>query len=257
MSEPVAAYVVDAVGRSLQDAAVDPGDVDHIVFATSDPVLASLSPDFAVGVLEAAGLVDCVPHLMSYQRCCSSLTALRHGRQLFSDPDVRHVMVAALDHTPDDRDRVRSYALFGDAAASCLLSRNRPGLVRLVASAIRVDREGLRGQDTFVSRKKVADAALACVLRVGGRELGQITKVFAANLHKPLTLFNAGSVGLRKDMLHFADTLSAYGHCGNADWMINLVDYHDRFGIRPGETYLAQSLAQGFYACGLLEGSRP
>jgi hypothetical protein len=37
--------------------------------------------------------------------------------------------------------------------------------------------------------------------------------------------------------------------------MINLVDYHERVGIRPGETYLAQSMAPGFYACGLLEGS--
>jgi 3-oxoacyl-[acyl-carrier-protein] synthase-3 len=118
-----------------------------------------------------------------------------------------------------------------------------------------VDQDGLRGRDSFASRKKVADRALSSVLHASGRQLEQITKVFAANLHKPLTVFNASSVGLRVDKLHFADTLAAYGHCGNADWMINLVDFHDRFGIRPGETYLAQSLAQGFYACGLLEGS--
>jgi 3-oxoacyl-[acyl-carrier-protein] synthase III len=255
MSRPVGEYVVDAVRRTLQDAAVSPKDIDHIVFATSDPALARLPREFAIGVLGAVGLVDCVPHLLSFQRCCSSLTALRHGRQLFADPRVAHVLVVALDFTPDDYERVRTYALFGDAAASCLLTRRGAGLVRLVSSAIHVDEDGLRGRDSILSRKEVADRALSSVLDASGRRLEQITKVFAVNLHQPLTLFNATAAGFGLDKLHFADTLSAYGHCGNCDWMINLSDYHERVGIRPGEIYLAQASAQGFYACGLLEGS--
>ena len=257
MSGPVQEYVVDAVRGSLQDAAVSPADIDHIVLATSDPTIALLSPDFAIDVLSAVGLVDCVPHLLSFQRCCSSIIALQHGRRLFSDPDVTHVVVVGLDFTPDDRERLRTYAVFGDAATSCLLSRREPGLVRLVSSAVHVDDEGLRGRDTFVSRQKVADRALSSVLRSGGRRLEQITKVFPANLHQPLTLFNATAAGLRLDTLHYADTLAAYGHCGNCDWMINLSDYHEKVGIIPGATYLAQSSANGFYACGLLEGTQP
>jgi 3-oxoacyl-[acyl-carrier-protein] synthase-3 len=255
MSGRVDEYVIEAVRRTLQGAVVSPEDIDHIVFATSDPTIAVLASDFAIRVLGAVGLVDCVPHLLSFQRCCSSLTALRHGQHLFTDPNVAHVVVVALDFTPDDRDRVRSYAVFGDAAVSCLLTRRDPGLVRLVSSAVHVDGDGLRGRDSFVSRKEVADRALSSVLHASGRQLEQITKVFAANLHQPLTLFNATAAGLRLEKLHFADTLSAYGHCGNCDWMINLVDYHERFGIVPGETYLAQASAQGFYAYGLLEGS--
>ncbi len=255
MSDPVEDYVVDAVRRTLQAGGATAANVGHLVFATSDPTLALLPPDFAGRVLLALGLDDCVPHVVSFQRCCSSLTALRHGEGLFADPDVTHVVVVALDFIPQDRDRVRSYAMFGDAAVSCLLTRTGPGLVRLLSSGVKMDPEGLLGRDTFISRKNVADRTLAAVLRAGGRRPGQLTKVFAANLYKPLTLFNATSVGLRPDTLHFADTLATYGHCGNADWMINLVDYHERFGIRSGETYLAQSLAPGFYACGLLEGS--
>ena len=255
MSGPVQDYVVDAVRRSLQGAGATAADVDHLVFATSDPTLPLLPSEFAGQVLLALDMDNCVPHVVSFQRCCSSLTALRHAERLFADPDVTHVVVVALDFMPEDRDRVRSYAMFGDAVASCLLTRTGPSLVRLLSSAVKVDPEGLRGRDTFVSRQNVANRTLSAVLRAGGRRPGQLTKVFAANLHKPLTLFNATSVGLRPDTLHFADTLAAYGHCGNADWMINLVDYHERFGIRAGETYLAQSLAPGFYACGLFEGS--
>ena len=255
MSGPAEEYVVDSVRRTLGLAGVSAGEVDHLVFATSDPALALVPPDFASRVLLALGMDDCVPHVVSFQRCCSSLTALQHGERLFADPDVTNVAMVAFDFMPEDRDRVRSYAVFGDAAASCLLSRTGSGLVRLLSSAIKTDPEGLRGRDTFVSRKDVAERTLSAVLRAGGRRPEQLAKVFAANLHKPLTLFNATSVGLQPDTLHFADTLALYGHCGNADWMINLLDYHERFGIRSGETYLAQSLAPGFYACGLLEGT--
>ena len=255
MSAPVEDYVVDAVRRTLMEAGASATDIDHIVFATSDPTLALLPPDFAVRVLVALGMVNCVPHLLSFQRCCTSLTALRHSQQLFSDPNVTRVVLVALDFTPHDRDRVKSYAMFGDAAVSCLLTKGDPGLIRLVTSAVQVDPDGLRGRDSFVSRKKVADSTLSAVLDASGRQLDQIIKVFAANLYKPLALFTAASVGLRPETVHFADTLAAYGHCGNADWMINLVDYHDRVGIRAGETYLAQSLAPGFYGCAVLEGS--
>lgn len=255
MSAPIAGYVVDAIRRTLQDAAVSAADVDHIVFATSESTRALLSSDFAIEVLNTVGLVDCVPYLVSFQRCCGSLTALRFARLSFADPDVTRVIVVSVDSTADDRDRLQSYAVFSDAAVSCLLSDRTPGLVRLVSSAMHVDQDGLSGSDTFVSRQKVSARALSVALRAGGLHLDQVTKVFGANLHRPLTLFNATSAGIQPGRLHFVDTLAAYGHCGNSDWMINLVDYHQKFGIHPGEIYLAQSSAQGFYGCALLEGS--
>jgi 3-oxoacyl-[acyl-carrier-protein] synthase III len=257
MSAPPADYVIQTVGLTLQDAGVSAADIDHIVFATSEPPLAVLPEAFAEEVLAALGLVNCVPHLVSFQRCCSSLTALRYARQVLSDPGVTHALLVTLDFTPLDRDRVRSYAIFGDAAASCLLTKGEPGLIQLITAEVQVDLDGMRGRDTFESRKKLADRTLSAVFGASGRQLDQVSKVFAANLHKPLTLFNAASVGLAPDTVHFADTLSAYGHCGNSDWLINLIDYHERFGIRAGETYLAQSLAPGLYACAVLEGSLP
>lgn len=253
MTAPAENYVVEAVRRTLHGIA--PADVDHLVLATSDPVPGFLPPDFAARVLLALRLTTCVPHLVSFHRCCSSVAALQYGEHLFADPAVTRVVVVALDFVPEDHDRVRSYALFGDAVAACLLTRDDPGLVRLLSAVIRVDEDGLRGRDSFESRRRIADSTLTAALRAGDRQLDQITKVFSANLHKPLTMFNASSIGLRPDTLHFADTLAAYGHCGNADWMINLADYDEKVGIAAGGTYLAQSMAPGFSACALLEGS--
>ena len=169
--------------------------------------LLSCRPTSPTAVLGALGLVDCVPHFLSFQRCCSSLTALRHGRALFSDPDVTHVLVVALDFTPDDRDRVRSYAVFGDAAASCLLTRRDPGLVRLVSSAIHVDHEGLRGHDSFVSRKR---AARPCAVIRARRERPTARAGHEGVRGQPARAVDAVQCdrrGSALETLHFADTL--------------------------------------------------
>src|SRR6266550_510819 len=254
MTGPAETYVVDCVRRTLEHHGASPADVDRIVFATTDACLARLGRDFALTVLQTVGLVDCVPVVLSFQQCCSSLAALAYGWELFSDPAVDNVVVVSVDFTTDDSDRVRSFALFSDAAVSCLISRTGESRLRLVSSAVHVDFAGLVGRDSFASRQQVAQASYAAVLRAGGQPLDRVTKIFPTNLYKPVTLFNATVAGIHKSKLHFAETLRAYGHCANCDWMINLVDYESRVGIRPGETYLAQASAPGFFACGLLAG---
>lgn len=258
MTRPIEEYVREAVRATLRTGSVPADRVDRIVFATSDARLGSLGPDFAARVLDGLGLVHCVPQVISFQQCCGSLTALAQGWAELRDPAVRNVVVVSLDFTPDDADRVRPFALFSDAVVSCLITREAAldgtGPVRLLSSAVGLDHAGLLGQDSFLSRQKVARAAYARVLGEG-RRLDDVTKVFPTNLYAPVTLFNTTMAGVDRDRLHFTDTLAAYGHCGNSDWMINLVDYHRAVGIRAGELYLAQSSAPGFFACGLLAGA--
>jgi hypothetical protein len=254
MSGPAEDYVTDSVRQALAGRGVAGEDVDHVVLATSDATLRQLSPDFAARVLDGAGMRNCVPAVLSFQQCCSSLAALRYAGDLFSDKDVRNVVLVALDRTPEDKDRVRSFALFSDAAVSCVLSRGAGGDVRLRASAVRVDYAGLTGHDSFASRQQVAQAAFGAIFRESGASFGDVTAIFSTNLYKPATLFNAAVAGASPSALHFADSLRRYGHCGNCDWMINLVDFNDRTGLEPDAAYVAQSSAPGFFACALLTG---
>lgn len=254
MSEPVDGYVVESIRQTLKEQQVAAAEVDRVVFATSDALLGELGPDFAARVLHSVGMSSSVPLVLSYQQCCSSLAALAYGWELFRDARVTHVVLVFLDVTPDDRDRVRSFALFSDAVTSCLISRDRPGAVRLLASAVHTDEAGLRGEDSFASRQQAARAALSEVFEDGGAVLADVEKVFPTNLYWPVTVFNAAAAGITREKLHFADTLRSYGHCGNSDWLINLVDHQDRVGIRPAATYLAQASAPGFFACALLAG---
>lgn len=254
MSAPVEEYVVRSVRQTLARQDVPPDEVDRLVIATTDSNLAHLGPDFAARVLDAAGLVGCVPVVVSLQQCCGSVTALRHAWDQFADETVRDVVLVSVDFTPRDRDRVKPFAFFGDAVASCLLGRGRGGL-RLLSSAIRVDAAGLAGQDSFASRQEVARAAYDAAFGQAGTTLADVAKVFPTNLFQPLTSFGASMVGVPRDKLHFVDTLRAYAHCGNCDWMINLADYDRSVGLRADETYLAQASAPGFFACAVLAGA--
>lgn len=253
MSAPVERYVIGALRRTLATRDLAAEDVDRIVFATTDACLGLAGRDFVARVFDAVGLVRCVPVVVSFQQCCSSVTALAYGRELFADPAVRTVVVVAFDLTSDDSDRVRSFALFGDGVATCVLSRDDDSGLRLVASAVRVDYEGLLGRDSMTSRQIVAREALGTVLGAGGRALDEVTKVFPTNLYKPLTSFSTAVAGIHKTKLHFVDTLEAFGHCGNCDWMLNLVDYRDTTGLQPGGVYLALASAPGLFGCCLLE----
>jgi 3-oxoacyl-[acyl-carrier-protein] synthase III len=255
MAKPIGGYVTDCVERVLAGHGVAAADVDRLIVATSDACLARLGRDLAVNVMSSVGLTRCIPASLSFQQCCSSLEALRYGWELFADPGVHNVVLVALDFTPDDAERIRPYALFSDAVAGCLISRRpAPGSLSLLGSALTVDYAGLTGSDSFGSRQQAAQVALDKVFGATGEKLPEVTKVFGPNLYRPVALFNAMAAGVPKPQLHFGEPMERYGHCGNADWIINLVDYAGQHGLAAGELYLAHATAPGFFACGLLRG---
>jgi hypothetical protein len=252
MTRPLESYITACVSETLAAAGVSPKAVRHIVFATMDKNLAQLHQDLARNVLEPLGLVNCIPAFFSLQQCASSLGALDYAHRLFADSDVEHTVVVAFDFVANDADRVQPFALFGDAVASCLVSRSNCPSLSLIAYAIDVDFPGLVGQDNFESRKGVAVRALERVLRQSGISIGDVEKCFSTNLFKPIALFNMGMCSMQRRQLSI-ETLGTRAHCGNCDWMINLAHYRSVAGFVPGKKYLAQSYAPGFFSCGLME----
>jgi 3-oxoacyl-[acyl-carrier-protein] synthase III len=251
---PIEPYVIRCVSATLLASRVPPTAVNHIVFATMDKNLCQLGELFTRTVLGDLGLVNCVPTLISMQHCVSSLAALAHARHLFADPDVNHVIVVVFDLV-EDADRIKSFALFGDAVTSCMMSRGDVTGLALLSSAVNIDYSGLSGSDNFESRKQVVVSALQQALRLGGTRLDEVEKCFSTNFYKPIALFNAGICGIHRSRL-VIDTLPTRAHCGNCDWMINLAHYGGRIGFARGKKYLVQSYAPGFSACALLESPR-
>ncbi|WP_043661140.1 hypothetical protein [Nocardia thailandica] len=249
MSRPVLDYIIPCIRATADSAGIEPGAVDHVVFATSDSQLTDLPHHFARTVLGESGMSTAVPALLGLQQCCTSIAALDYAHRLVTEGTSTTTMVVTFDYTTEDADRVQPFAVFGDAVATCLVSSASPGGFVLTSTAIGTDAAGLRGEDSFGSRRRVAARVLDRVL--DGRD---VEAIFPTNLYAPMVLFNAVSAGLDRSRLHFAQTLRNYGHCGNCDWMINLVDYAGGHPFQQGSNYLIQSSAPGFYAAGLLHG---
>lgn len=254
MTAPVETYVARCVAATLVASGVAATDVQHVVFATMDKNLRHLDQDFARKVLGDVGLINSMPALVSMQQCASSLGAVDHARRLFTDPGVEHALVVALDFVVDDAERIQPFALFGDAVTSCLLSRGAAGGLAVLAYGANMDFSGLVGRDNFETRKKLVVATLARVLEQGGTRLDQVERCFTTNFFKPVALFNAGVCGVQRKQLCI-DTLPTRAHCGNCDWMVNLVHHREQVGLVPGAKYLAQAFAPGFFGCVLLEAA--
>lgn len=254
MTRPIESYVVRCVQDTIAASGVAPADVDHVVFSTMDKHLRHLGQDFARDVLAETGLVHCMPVLLSMQQCAGSLAAVDHARRLLEGGGARRVIVVAFDFVPDDAQRVQPFALFGDAVASFMMTRAddaAPGGLGLLAYAADVDFAGLIGKDNFATRKQLVVATMRRALDESGVRLEAVDRCFTTNFFKPVALFNAGVCGVHRTQLAI-DTLSTRAHCGNCDWILNLVHHQQQHGFKPDTPYLAQAFAPGFFACALL-----
>jgi 3-oxoacyl-[acyl-carrier-protein] synthase-3 len=158
----------------------------------------------------------------------------------------------AFDFVVDDGDRIQPFALFGDAVTSCMITRGDAAGLSLLSYGVNVDFAGLLGRDDFQSRKGVADITLKRVLEEGNIRIEDVECCFSTNLFRPIALFNASICGIHRSKLCI-DTLKSHAHCGNCDWMMNLVHYGQNAGFTRGKKYLVQSYAPGFFACGILK----
>jgi len=252
MTRPLESYVRSCVAKTLAASGVAAESVGCMVFATMDNNLQKLDQNFTRNVLADSGLVNCIPVLVTMQQCVSSLAAVEYARRAFDDPRVQHAIVVAFDFVTADADRVRPFALFGDAVTSCMVSRSDGKGLALSAYGVNVDFAALSGRDSFESRKRVAVTTLEQVLARAGVTLESIERCFSTNFYKPVALFNAGACGVPRAKLYI-DSLKTRAHCGNCDWMINLEHYREHVGFTAGKKYLVQSFAPGFFACAVLE----
>lgn len=242
--------VQECIQKTLDSSGISPENVDKLILTTVDRNLKHLDADFIQSILKSTGLKNCVPLFISMQQCASSVSAIDYGSKLFNDSKTKNVIVVAFDKVYEEHQRIRSFALFGDAVTSCLLSREESGL-SLLSFEIGLDFDGVMGTDNFESRKKMFKETSENAFENIGT-IQDIAVCFSTNLYRPVAQFNTSVSGLRSNQLYIP-TLKEYAHCGNCDWMMNLEHYQNSVGFRTDEKYMIQSFAPGFFAAAVLE----
>jgi 3-oxoacyl-[acyl-carrier-protein] synthase-3 len=215
---------VDSGRATLAASGIDPGTIDAVlVCSTFVPGPSEGHGLFMETVLSGLGVGDVPYYGQTLNRCVNLLAALDMARTFVVAGRYQRILVITTDRVVDERERMASFALFCDGAASCVVSADDCGqdAYRLLGCASAQETKSLDWSNEISS--DLAREANARLLAPHGVKLGDVRALMHANIFKPLVAMKERQAGYTVDQIHL-DNISKYGHCFAADPVVNLVD---------------------------------
>jgi 3-oxoacyl-[acyl-carrier-protein] synthase III len=213
----------DSLRATLRAAGAGSSSADALVLCTTRvPVPADDHGIFLARVLTGAGLGDIACYGQALNRCLNLLTALDVARALVLSGRHRRVLVATADAVAGGAPMSR-FALFSDAAASCLVAADpgTDGSYEILGCASAQDAGAMDPASQISS--DLAREVSGRLLEPPGLKLGDVTALAHLNLFRPLLVMKERQAGFREDQLYL-DNIPRTGHCFAADPLINLAD---------------------------------
>jgi 3-oxoacyl-[acyl-carrier-protein] synthase III len=220
---------VASARKTLAVAEIAPGEVGMVILcSTSFPDGTGVHLDYCNLVLGELGLLDAFTFGMTLNRCGTMLGALRMAEIAIASRRLDNVLVISADCVADEATRLQNYALFSDAASSCLVTAS-----------------GVAGHDILhaghaaqVSTINDTGGALAAdanrrMCRALGEDARLFKRVFHDNLFLPIVCMREQMAGFSQRQL-FLDNIVAIGHCFSSDPLINFATHGSRDPLPPG-----------------------
>ncbi|KOV64046.1 3-oxoacyl-ACP synthase [Streptomyces sp. MMG1121] len=246
----------DSATATLRAAGADPSSVDAVVLcSTRIPGPSEVHGRFMQTFLAEAGLGDIPFYGQNLNRCVNLLAAIDTASAFVAAGRHRRVLVVTTDMVADEADRMVSYALFSDAAASCLIAAegDTDGGYEVVGCATAQNRLGLDHSNEISA--DLARAANDRLLAPVGMKLGDVAGLLHANIFKPVVVMKELQAGFTPAQL-YTDNITRVGHCFAADPLINLVDRAALGEIEPGRHYMLAAAVAGQRIGVLLRGAQ-
>lgn len=225
-SRGLADLAADAGRQTLLAAEVDPAAVDALVLcSTRVPGPAEGHGGLLARVLTGIGLGDLPFYGQNLNRCVNLLAGIDVARAFVLAGRYARVLVITVDAVADGAAPMSQFALFSDAAASCLISAS-PGpsaaeSYEVLGCAAAQETASLDWTSQISS--DLARQVNKALLGPAGLSLGDVAALLHVNLFRPLLVMKERQAGFREDQL-FLDNITRTGHCFAADPLINLVD---------------------------------
>lgn len=228
------AMAIDSGCATLRGAGASPDSIDALVLCCSDVRTPARSHGRFVGtILTGIGLGDIAFYGLNLNRCVNLLAALDVATSFVASGRHRRVLVVTTDRVVDDADRMLSYALLSDGAASCLVTADEDGRerYRLMACATAQDTASLDWSSEISAdlARRVNDALLA----PRGMRPADVSALMHANIFKPLVVMKERQAGFTPQQI-YTHNIGRVGHCFAADPLINLVDRIALGHVPPG-----------------------
>jgi len=217
-----------ATGRAtLRAAGIEPASVDALVLcSTRIPGPADDHGSFMADVLTGIGVGDIPFYGMSLNRCVNLLAGLDVANAFVTGGRYRHVLVITVDAVAEGAAGISQFALYSDAAASCIMCPDPgpPGAAdsyEILGCATAQDATTMAATSQISS--DLARAVNDQLLEPPGLKTSDIAALLHLNLFKPLIMMKERQSGFRPGQLYL-DNIERLGHCFAADPLINLVD---------------------------------
>jgi len=236
---------VDSASATLRGAGMEPSSIDAlIVCSTWVPGPAAEHGRFVGDILTGTGLGDIAFYGMNLNRCVNVLAALDVASSLVAAGRYHRILVVTADRAADEADRVASYALFSDGAASCVVSADPegPDSYQLICCATAQDTGSLDPSSEISAdlARRVNDRLLAPL----DMKLGDVSGLMHANIFKPLVVMKERQAGFSAEQI-YTDNIVRVGHCFSADPLVNLVDRAALGHVQPYHHYLLAASVPG------------
>ncbi len=249
MTVAPAVALARAARASVARAGISPDVIDLVVIASADTGFVGDRAWYA-RLLHESGTHAALPMTVGSQECTTLLAAIELAAQAIRSGMHRRVLVLSYDQAHHDSDRVKAFGVLSDAAAACVVSGVETLDWQIRAFAQRADAAGMLGGDTFDSRKALLATTTQEVMRRAGVDIGQVFRFFSTNFFRPLTSFNAASIGVGLDRLVARPEA---GHFLCADPLANAARFLEEGAPVEGELHMLQAYAPGLIASMLLE----
>ncbi len=275
--ETTATMAVAAARRALEDAGLEPGDLDEIVVATDTPEV--YIPDTASFVQHLLGAREVPAYDLAGSGCAGFLQAVdvARSRVIAGQRRVLVVGVELLTRLMDWRDRSTA-VLFGDAAGAAVVGDTAGGseilaavagtdgsrwdILTLEAGGTRLPFHSLTGERTAhdsivmngreVFREAVARMSEASrqVIEKAGRALSEVALVVPHQAN--LRILQAVGKALEVPMEKVYVNVQEYGNTGSASVPLALTEARVAGRVRPGDLVLLTSFGAGFHWAAML-----
>lgn len=241
----------ESASRTLDEAAVDPGSVDVLLYATNSFWDSSfMSNETISSLMRQVGLTRAFPVGVNLARCANVQACLQQAAALIRGSGMQTVLIACVDKVRPGEDRLVSpkISVVSDAAASVLVSGGSDGAYELLDTVLVMDAE-LGQVDPEVQFSEYLSGVtrgltetLAGLFERAGCSIDAVQQLLPNNYNTWITRSMAKMAGFSEAQVYL-DNVGRVAHAVAGDNLINLRDYSETCDPRPGD--LVVLLASG------------
>jgi 3-oxoacyl-[acyl-carrier-protein] synthase-3 len=222
-SRPLEELAIETGRASLAEAGIDAAGIDAVVLCcTWMPASANDHGAFVQTLLRGIGLGDIPVYGQSFNRCVNLLTGIDVANAMAESGRYRRILVITTDRIFDESERLVSYAIFSDGAASCVVTTDEPAdgfVIRGCATAQQTDSLESSKEISSDLAREVNEELLAPL----EMKIGDLAALMHSNIFKPLLIMKERQAGFTAEQLR-PEHIARFGHCFAADPLINLVE---------------------------------